>query len=85
MEQANIAQVVSQCLAKAMDTSLVPVEEAVNCVVLWISKCVCLPKRYKAGGHSHPCTICNSVCVWEEGYIHVGSWSIAGSSQEDLI
>eukprot|EP00957_Ditylum_brightwellii_P107177 8177649-Ditylum_brightwellii.AAC.1 len=46
--------------------------------------CVCLPTRCKAGGSSHPCTICNSLCGGEEGYMCVCLWSLAWSSQEDL-
>eukprot|EP00957_Ditylum_brightwellii_P022641 1707691-Ditylum_brightwellii.AAC.1 len=48
-------------IPEAVDTGLVPVEEAVEHMVPQTSKYICLPTRYKAGGQSHPCTICNSL------------------------
>eukprot|EP00957_Ditylum_brightwellii_P089033 6780276-Ditylum_brightwellii.AAC.1 len=44
-------------------------EEAVEHVVPKASNCICLPTRYKAGGDSHPCAICNSLCGG--GRIHI--------------
>eukprot|EP00957_Ditylum_brightwellii_P141901 10810427-Ditylum_brightwellii.AAC.1 len=63
---------VSQCFAKAVDTGLVPVEEAVECVVPQASNCVCLPSRCKIGGCGHPCVICNSLGGEEEGGLFHG-------------
>eukprot|EP00957_Ditylum_brightwellii_P070776 5378672-Ditylum_brightwellii.AAC.2 len=55
---------------EAVAASLVPVEEAAKCMVPQTGNCFCLPTRFKAGGHSRPCAICNSSRGGEEGYTH---------------
>eukprot|EP00957_Ditylum_brightwellii_P130742 9974737-Ditylum_brightwellii.AAC.1 len=68
-----------------MDTSSVPVEKAVECVVLQAGNCVCLPTRCKAVGQSHPFVICNSLCGG--GRVHTcrflePSWDFLGNSSD---
>eukprot|EP00957_Ditylum_brightwellii_P204479 15339461-Ditylum_brightwellii.AAC.1 len=61
-------------------------EKAIKSVVLQGCICIWQPNRCEMEEHSHPCTICNYPCREEEGYIHVGFWSLAGPScQEDLV
>eukprot|EP00957_Ditylum_brightwellii_P063589 4827145-Ditylum_brightwellii.AAC.1 len=47
-------------IVEAVDAGSVPAEEVVKHVVPQTGSCVCLPTRCKAGGHSHPCAICDS-------------------------
>eukprot|EP00957_Ditylum_brightwellii_P178194 13572592-Ditylum_brightwellii.AAC.1 len=59
-----------------MGVDLVPVEEAVEGLVLQTGNCVCLPTRYEARGLSHPYAIRNSLI----GERKDTSWVFLGGS-----